>query len=132
MPQLSEVQRGMIIGAYLVCHNIRLVSRILNLPRSTVQRWINRYEQSKSVARRSGSGRPRRTARSPDLNPIEHVWDILGRRMQHRACENLNQLFEALREEWDSIPQEDLDQLISSMPRRVGAVIEKRGGNTRY
>ena len=56
-------------------------------------------------------------ARSSDLNPIEHVWDILGRRMQHRACENLHQFFRALREEWDSIPQEDLDQLISSMPR---------------
>jgi hypothetical protein len=71
-------------------------------------------------------------ARSPDLNPIEHVWDILVRRMQHRVCGNLNQLFDALREEWDSIPQDDLDHLIASMPRRVGAVIEKRGGNTRY
>ena len=55
---------------------------------------------------------------SPDLNPIEHVGDILGRRMQHRACENLNQFFGALREEWDSIPQEDW---------QVGAVIEKCG-----
>ncbi len=53
--------------------------------------------------------------------------------MQHRECENLNQFFEALRrEEWNSIPREDLDQLISSMPRRVGAVIEKRGDNARY
>jgi hypothetical protein len=71
-------------------------------------------------------------ARSPDLNPIEHVWDILGRRMQQRVCGNLNQLFNALREEWDAIPQEDLDHLIASMPRRVGMVIEKHGGHTRY
>lgn len=66
-------------------------------------------------------------ARSPDLNPIEHVWDILGRRVQHSACQSLNELFDALREEWDAIPQDDLDNLISSMPRRVGAVISKRG-----
>ena len=71
-------------------------------------------------------------ARSPDLNPIEHVWDILGRRMQHRAPQSLNELFDALEEEWHAIPQEDLDALIASMPRRVGAVISKKGGNTRY
>ena len=35
-------------------------------------------------------------SRSPDLNPIEHVWDILGKRMQQCVCENLNQLFNAL------------------------------------
>ena len=71
-------------------------------------------------------------ARSPDLNPIEHVWDILGRRMQHRACQSLNQLFDALKEEWHAIPQEDLDGLIHSVPRRVGGVISARGGHTRY
>ena len=69
---------------------------------------------------------------SADLNPIEHVWDILGRRIQQRDCQNLNQLFSELKEEWEAIPQEELDNLISSMPRRVGAVIFKRGGNTRY
>jgi len=69
---------------------------------------------------------------SPDLNPIEHVWDILGRRMQHHECRNLSELFRALKEEWDNVPQEDLDHLISSMPRRVGAVISVKGGHTRY
>ena len=71
-------------------------------------------------------------ARSPDLNPIEHVWDILGRRMQHRDCQNLNQLLAALREEWHQLPQEDLDHLIASMLRQVGVVITAHGGHTRY
>ena len=44
----------------------------------------------------------------------------------------LDQLYEVLKEEWDAIPQEDLDILISSIPRRVGAVIEKSGSHTRY
>ena len=329
MPQLTQMQRGMIVGAYLMCHNILLVSQTLKLPLSTVHRWISRYEQSKSVARRPGSGRPRKTsarsdrilyrlarangfttssellrhwekgistrtvlrrlhernlrryrpnrvplltkkhkrarqdwamahchwrvqwkrviwsdesrfllhpvdgrrmvwhlpgeqlkdeyvvsvmqagggsvhvwgaiwtggrsqlvrlqgnvngasycdilhgffatanlprhcmfqqdnapahkswmvsqmledlnisvlpwpACSPDLNPIEHVWDILGRRMQQRACGSLNELFSALQEEWDAIPQEDLDHLITSVPRRVRMVIEKQGSHTRY
>ena len=69
---------------------------------------------------------------SADLNPIEHVWDILGRKVQQRGCQSLNQLFTVLKEEWEAIPQEQLDNLISSLPRRVGAVISMRGGNTRY
>ena len=69
---------------------------------------------------------------SPDLNPIEHVWDILGRRMQHHDCWNLNELFDALKEEWNGIPQEDLDCLIISMLRRLGVVITKHGGHTKY
>jgi transposase len=69
---------------------------------------------------------------SPDLNPIENVWDMLGRRMLQRECQNLNHLFCALREEWHLIPQEDLDALIASLPRRVGMVIAKKGGSTRY
>ena len=71
-------------------------------------------------------------SRSPDLNPIEHVWDILGRRIQHCTPGNLNQLFEILQKEWDAIPQDDLDRLIESMPRRVGVVISKGGSHTRY
>ena len=58
--------------------------------------------------------------------------ESLGQRMQYHVPRGLNQLFEILQEEWNSIPQEDLDRLISSMPRRVGVVIKKRGGHTQY
>ena len=64
-------------------------------------------------------------AHSPDLNLMEHVRGIFGRRMQNHACWRLNEVFEALREEWNSIPQDALDDLICSMLRRVGAVISK-------
>jgi transposase len=39
---------------------------------------------------------------SPDLNPIEHVWDMLGRRVQEvePAIQNLRQLEAALHREW--------------------------------
>ncbi|GFV46032.1 ATP-binding cassette sub-family G member 1 [Trichonephila clavipes] len=55
----------------------------------------------------------------PDFNPIEHVWDILGRRIsahQHPpTC--LPELWRALLDEWCSIPQDQIDNLILSMPR---------------
>src|SRR5829696_1304378 len=60
--QLSMMQLGMIVGAYLMCHNIKLISRTLKLPYSTVYRWISRYEQSRSVERSFGSGRPQKTS----------------------------------------------------------------------
>lgn len=73
-------------------------------------------------------------AHSPDLNPIEHVWDNLGRRLKKRnpapAC--LDDLKNALQEEWDGIPQDYIDNLIRGMPRRLEAVRRARGGGTRY
>ncbi|GFU08091.1 transposable element Tc3 transposase [Trichonephila clavipes] len=59
-------------------------------------------------------------AHSPDLNPIEHVWDMLGRRIGARqpppTC--LPELRRALLDEWCNIPQYQIDNLILSMPRR--------------
>ena len=71
-------------------------------------------------------------AQLADLNPIEHVWDILGRKVRHHTPTSLDHLFSILHEEWHAIPQERIDSLIDSMTRRVGAVISKRGGHTQY
>ncbi|GFW00068.1 transposable element Tcb2 transposase [Trichonephila clavipes] len=64
-------------------------------------------------------------AYSPDLNPIEHLWDALGRRIA--AClhhpENTQQLKQMLIEEWALLPQEMLHQLVLSMRRRCEATI---------
>ena len=71
-------------------------------------------------------------ARSPDLNPVEHVWDYLGRKVQSENPINLRHLAEIVEVEWDLIPQEFINNLIDSMPRRVRAVIEANGGTTRF
>ncbi|GFV39172.1 transposable element Tc3 transposase [Trichonephila clavipes] len=64
-------------------------------------------------------------AYSPDLNPIEHVWDALGRRIVARLHhpENSQQLKQMLIEEWVLLPQEMLHQLVLSMRRRCEATI---------
>ncbi|GFU07181.1 transposable element Tcb2 transposase [Trichonephila clavipes] len=53
-------------------------------------------------------------ARSPDLNPIENVWDALGRQVAGRNYPptNKNTLIRALTEEWDKLPQELLDNVV--------------------
>ncbi|GFW33944.1 DDE_3 domain-containing protein [Trichonephila clavipes] len=59
-------------------------------------------------------------AYSPDLNPIEHMWDMLGRRIAARqhppTC--LPELRRVLLDEECNIPQDRIDNLILSMPRR--------------
>ncbi|UYV75593.1 hypothetical protein LAZ67_13000683 [Cordylochernes scorpioides] len=65
---------------------------------------------------------------SPDLTPIEHVWDIIGRRLhalpQPRSEDELWQMVER---EWRAIPQDAIRTLIDSLPRRVAACIAVRG-----
>ena len=60
-------------------------------------------------------------SRSPDLNPIEHAWDELGRRLNDgpNAPANLVQLQQALIEDWNRIPQHVIRRLIASMQRRM-------------
>ena len=73
-------------------------------------------------------------ALSPDLSPIEHLWDELGRRVRHRQNppETLQELGDALVHEWNNIPQAFIQRLIGSMRRRCEAVVAARGGHTGY
>jgi hypothetical protein len=50
------------------------------------------------------------SATSPDLNPIEHIWDMLGRRIQAREppVQNICQLEAALHREWQQPSQQDI------------------------
>ena len=73
-------------------------------------------------------------AMSPNLNPIEHIWDMLGRRIQawEPPVQNIRQLEAALHREWQQLSQHDIRRLTGGMRRRVEAVIQARGGYTRY
>ena len=72
-------------------------------------------------------------ARSPDMSPIEHLWDHLGRRVRERNdVNNVRDLERVLHEEWTRIPMAVVRRLISSTRRRCGAVIDSNGGHTRY
>ena len=73
-------------------------------------------------------------SKSPDLNPIEYLWDNLDTRVRQRQNPpgNVNELRDALLEEWNNIPQAQINNLIHSMRRRCQAVSNARGGHTRY
>ncbi|GBN58277.1 hypothetical protein AVEN_223255-1 [Araneus ventricosus] len=73
-------------------------------------------------------------ARSPDLNPIEQVWVMLGRRIAGRSVPlgTLHELQQALLQEWALLPQQVINDTIASMTRRCQACISAREYHTRY
>ncbi len=64
-------------------------------------------------------------AYSPDMSPIEHVWDALDRHIRQRVPvpANIQQLRTAIEEEWTNIPQATINNLINSMRRRWQMVV---------
>ena len=73
-------------------------------------------------------------AMSLDLNPIGHIWNKLGRRIKAREphVQNIRQLEATMLQEWQQLSQQDIRRLAGGMRRRVEAVIQARGGYTRY
>ncbi|GFV82147.1 transposable element Tcb2 transposase [Trichonephila clavipes] len=66
--------------------------------------------------------------RSPGINPIEHLWDVLkqGLKGPHTVPTNLTELWIALANIWQGIPVERFQKLVESMPRCVATVIKAR------
>ena len=84
--------------------------------------------------REFGVDEPDWPAQSPDLNPIEHLWDELEQRLRARPSHptSVRDLTNALLEEWSKIPLSTLLNLMESLPRRVEAVTAAKGGPTSY
>uniref|UniRef100_A0A8C8H1E7 [histone H3]-trimethyl-L-lysine(4) demethylase n=1 Tax=Oncorhynchus tshawytscha TaxID=74940 RepID=A0A8C8H1E7_ONCTS len=71
-------------------------------------------------------------AYSPDMSPIEHVWNALDRLVQLRVPvpDNVQQLCTVVAEEWDNIPQATINSLINNMRRCV--MLNEANGHSRY
>jgi len=72
--------------------------------------------------------------RSPDLNPIEHLWDEFERRLRARpSCPtSVPDLTNTLLEEWSKILINTLLNPVENLPRRVEAVIAAKVEPTPY
>ena len=73
-------------------------------------------------------------AYSLDINPIEHVWDHLDRRVRSRQPPPRNhaELRQGLIEEWHAFPQALINRLVMSVQRRTQEMLAAGGGHTRY
>ncbi|GBO05985.1 hypothetical protein AVEN_158293-1 [Araneus ventricosus] len=93
-----------------------------------IARLVRSYLESETISQMEWP------ARSPDLNPIEHVWVMLGRQIAGRSVPlgTLHELQQALLQEWALFPQQAINDTIASMSHRCQACISARGYHTRY
>ncbi|GFY36047.1 transposable element Tc1 transposase [Trichonephila clavipes] len=73
-------------------------------------------------------------AYSPDMSPIEYVWDLVGRRLtpDPRPAASKDELLLRVQAIWNSLLQEDIQNLLDSMSRHIAALIAASGGYTKY
>ncbi|GFW22684.1 transposable element Tcb2 transposase [Trichonephila clavipes] len=73
-------------------------------------------------------------ARSPDLNPIEHVWHFLGRRLAARTLPpvTIREIRLALQDEWAAMTQQLIGTLILRMGRCFETCLAVRGDHIPY
>ncbi len=69
---------------------------------------------------------------SPDLNPLEHQWGILKRKVKERKVSNIHQLCDVVMEEWKRTPVATCEAPVNSMPKRVQVMLENKGGQIKY
>ncbi|GFX23630.1 transposable element Tcb1 transposase [Trichonephila clavipes] len=74
------------------------------------------------------------SSRSPDLSPIENMWFMVAQRLTQiiPPAATPDQLLQRVQAAWSTVPQEHIQSLFESMPRRVAAVISNNGGYSGY
>lgn len=95
------------------CHKAKSVTKYLEQKRIKVLPW---------------------PGNSPDMNPIENLWEITKREVVKKVITNKTQLIENLIQVWhhNSKIIESAKSCIESMPRRVQALIDAKGNVTKY
>ncbi|UYV63320.1 hypothetical protein LAZ67_2003740, partial [Cordylochernes scorpioides] len=63
-------------------------------------------------------------ARSPDLSPMENMWSMVAQRLTQitSPAATPDQLWQRLEAAWSTVPQEHIQGLFETMPRRVAAI----------
>ena len=69
---------------------------------------------------------------SPDLNPIENLWDEFERRVKKHQLKNLQELELQLTQEWNNIELSVLEKLVDSVPSRLYECVKTKGYPTKY
>ena len=86
-----------------------------------VANWLNR----------NGVERLHWPSFSPDLNPIEYLWDEVERQVKKKQPKSQNELKESLIEVWHRIELPTLKKLVDSVSNRLNEVIRTQEYRTR-
>nr|KAF6355158.1 hypothetical protein mMyoMyo1_011357 [Myotis myotis] len=97
------------------CHSARIVHE-----------WFQEHEGDSTLLRWP--------PQSPDLNPIEHLWDEVKKAIRQLVPQpsNLTELDNAIHQALCQIPRITFQHLVESMARRIATVLKAKGGPTKY
>ncbi|GFW90869.1 transposable element Tcb1 transposase [Trichonephila clavipes] len=117
---------GIMVWGSIGYHSRTLLVRIAGTLNS--QRYIS------EVLRQSPVALLPCPACSPDLSPIENMWSMVAQRLTEITppAATPDQLWQRVEAAWSSVPQEHIQSLFESMPRRVAVVISNNGGYSGY
>lgn len=77
-------------------------------------------------------------ARSPDLNPIENLFHLVGKQLERQALqqdiveESQEEFTERVRKTLTEFPSSQIDKIIESMDKRVEQIIKRKGQRLKY
>ena len=111
VPCLQTMTNPVFMQDNAPCHKARKVMSYLSREGITVMDW---------------------PAQSPDLNPIENLWKLVGDKAMQKNPKDADELWNVILEEWESIPASLCKKLINSCGRRCAAVIKQKGLFTKY
>ncbi|KAG1253409.1 hypothetical protein G6F57_021629 [Rhizopus arrhizus] len=91
------------------------------------------YDMDWSTAYFQHDGDPKHRS-NPDLNPIEHLWHHLKLKLSlyDKKAKGVHELWERVEKEWNSFDKEVCRRYIDTMPARIKAAIDAKGGSTKY
>ena len=101
------------------------VFRQNNGPKHT-SNYLKKYFQNKNIKILYSQ------SESPDLNPIEHLWNHIKKELKNYKSNNIEDLKYNISKIWNSIDVKITQNLVDSMPNRIIEVLRNKGGNTKY
>ena len=93
------------------CHTAKWVKQFLETENTETMKW---------------------PAQSPDVNPIENLWKILGGKVMAKKPITVTELWKRLQEEWTKITPEQCERLVMSCGHRCAEVIQSNDLYTSY
>jgi transposase len=69
---------------------------------------------------------------SPDLNPIENLWNVLKARVYARFPQTMEEMEQFIREEWEATDLNFISHICRSMPRRLQLLLDNHGHKISY